>query len=247
MHLSAQATGNFATSYMLGSLSVLDGSVSYLYSTLPLSVPRSATADLRSVTQGYRQLLPSRIPGGDGTGCGGAAALLYGRMFLPRGTLEALYLRRMGDRRQMRVAAVSDGRLRHGGTLTAMLQNDAGKWSSECLFSTDVALLGWRGLYNFGSEPAAAGAGGSGGGGDFKRPGDGGGDADGDRDRDRETPVGRFSGGAEVYYGLLNKSAGSVSPPPRAPRRSGRHGLTMRRQCRPACATRRSPRTPASR
>ena len=229
MHLSAQATGNFATSYMLGSLSVLDGSVSYLYSSLPLSVPRSAMVDLRSVTEGYRQLLPPRIPANDASersGAAAAAALLYGCMFLPRGTLEALYLRRMGDRRQLRMAAVSDGRLRHGGALTAMLQHDAGNWSSEWLFSSDVALLGWRGLYNFGSGPPAGGGGNGGGGGggggdgcggsDAKRPadgsGDGDGDGDGDRDKDREKPVGQFSGGAEVYYGLLNKSAGSMSP-----------------------------------
>jgi len=66
----------------------------------------------------------------------------------------------------------------------AMLQHDNGKWCSEYLYSTDVALLGWRGLYNFGPEPV----------------------------QDGDKPVGRFSGGAEAYYGVLNKSAGSMFP-----------------------------------
>jgi distribution and morphology protein 10 len=178
MHLSSLSTPNFATAYTLGSLSVIDGSLSYLYSSLPLSLARSKDVDLRLLSPGYRQLLPSRTPTQSN------AALLYGRMFLPRGTLEALYLRRLGATRQVRVTAVSDSRLKHGGTIMAMLQHDNGKWCSEYLYSTDVALLGWRGLYNFGPEPV----------------------------QDGDKPVGRFSGGAEAYYGVLNKSAGSMFP-----------------------------------
>ena len=76
--------------------------------------------------------------------------------------------------------------------MLVLLSQDRGKYSTEYLYSTDSALLGARGLYNFGLDP-------------------------------RETPDalatpdgdalgmglnGRFSAGAEVYYGLLNKSGG---------------------------------------
>ncbi|KAI5814611.1 mitochondrial distribution and morphology protein 10 [Pyronema omphalodes] len=175
-HLSSLSTPNFATSYSLGSISVIDGSLSYLYSTLPLSSPKSADVDLRLLSPGYHQHHPWKYPSPTRDD-----ALMYGRMFLPSGTLEALYLRRIGASKQVRVTAVSDSKLKHGGTILAMLQQDTGKWSSEYLYSTDVALLGWRGLWNFGEADP--------------RP-------EGDK------PVGRFSGGAEVYYGVLNKSAG---------------------------------------
>jgi distribution and morphology protein 10 len=176
MHLSSLSTPHFATSYTLGSLSVIDGSLSYLYSSEPLTLAPSASIDLRLLSPGYRQLFPHPPPNPNTA----QSTLLYGRMFLPRGTLEALYQRRLDAARQLRVTAVSDAKLRHGGTILAMLQHDAGKWCSEYLYSTDVALLGWRGLYNF--APAA---------------------------QDEEgRPIGCLSAGAEFYYGLLNKSAG---------------------------------------
>lgn len=75
-----------------------------------------------------------------------------------------------------------------------MLQHDVGKWSTEYLYSSDVALLGWRGLYNFGRDPRT-----------HPDP----------PELRPDKPVGRFSAGAELYYGVLNKSAGSTlySPP----------------------------------
>jgi distribution and morphology protein 10 len=115
--------------------------------------------------------------------------LLYGRIFLPQQRLEALYLRRLAPTRQLRIAAVSDSNLNNGGTILTLLQNDFGKYSTEYMYSTDSALMGVRGLYNFGpgprdasTEPLAA---------------------------EQVGPVdGRFSAGAELYYGILNKSGG---------------------------------------
>ena len=48
---------------------------------------------------------------------------------------------------------MSDSRLPNGGSILALLQHDRGKHSTEYLYSTDSALLGVRGLYNFGPEP----------------------------------------------------------------------------------------------
>ncbi|KAA8897765.1 mitochondrial distribution and morphology protein 10 [Sphaerosporella brunnea] len=175
MHLSSLSTPHFATSYTLGSLNVIDGSLSYLYSSVPLALSPSSTLDLRLLSPGYRQLLPPSPPTAAETLH--AATLLYGRMFLPRGTLEALYLRRLSPAHQLRATAVSDAKLRHGGTILFTLQHDTAKYSSEYLYSSDVSLLGWRGLYNF-AAPSTGEA------------------------------LGRLSAGAELYYGVLNKSAG---------------------------------------
>lgn len=63
MNLSSLSSLNFATSYGLGNFGVVDGSVSYLSSSLPLSnVQKSCDVDLHSVTQGYRQLQELRQP-----------------------------------------------------------------------------------------------------------------------------------------------------------------------------------------
>jgi|SRR5579862_7610267 len=71
--------------------------------------------------------------------------------------------------------------------LLALFQRDVGKYSTEFLYSTDEALAGVRGLYNFGPDPR--------------------------RDNPPPNPsaerfYGRFSAGAELYYGALNKSGG---------------------------------------
>ncbi|KAG0125335.1 hypothetical protein HOY82DRAFT_493051 [Tuber indicum] len=197
MDISSLSTPKFGTSYSLSNLGVVDGSVSYLYSSLPLhNVHRSEEVDLHDVTMGYRQLEELRSPDNErfwevwkgGVRVDGRNTLLFGRMYLPASTLEALYLRRMKPTTQFRITGVSDGRLKSGGTIMAMMQHDFGKWSGEYLYSTDGALIGARGLYNFGRDPR-------------KQPNPP------PRTSD-EKAVGRFSMGAEFYYGILNKSAG---------------------------------------
>ncbi|RAL68647.1 hypothetical protein DID88_007357 [Monilinia fructigena] len=117
--------------------------------------------------------------------------LLYGRLYLPQSTLEALYLRRFSPTQQVRITAVSDSRLRNGGTILALHQYDTGKYSTETLYSTDGGLLGLRGLYNFGPDPRK----------EVPEPPK-------QMSRIDDKFYGRFSAGAELYYGTLNKSGG---------------------------------------
>ena len=131
--------------------------------------------------------------------------LLYGRLFLPRSTLEALYMCRFNPRTQLKVSCVSDSRLPNGGTVLAHLQHDTAKHCTEYIYSTDSALLGIRGLYNFGII-ATSGDG-------SKGPTD---PAVAPTNEAAKLSVvqafpkahGRFSAGGEIYYGLLNKSGG---------------------------------------
>ncbi|KAL1654130.1 Mitochondrial distribution and morphology protein 10 [Didymella pomorum] len=198
LQISSLAAPNFATSYTLGSVGVVDGSVSYLYSSLPLRKEfRSSRIDLENVIRGYKNVQELRRPDENwwgelwhaGKRVDRKNTLLYGRVFLPQARLEALYLRRLTPTRQLRIAAVSDSNLNNGGTILALLQNDVGKYSTEYMYSTDSALMGVRGLYNFGPDPRNAPT----------EP----------TSVDQVEPVhGRFSAGAELYYGLLNKSGG---------------------------------------
>ncbi|KAF8430319.1 hypothetical protein EV426DRAFT_635225 [Tirmania nivea] len=223
LHLSSLSSPNFATSYSLTNLGVVDGSISYLYSSLPLTnVHKSKNVDLHDAVQGYRQLRHLTAPSEarfwevwqGGVRVDKRDSLLYGRMYLPTSTLEMLYLRRRSPKSQLRIAAVSDAKLKNGGTVLAVLQQDVGKYSTEYLYSTSEGLIGARGLYNFGYDPRQK----------SKK-------VDEEIEypdpsvledapavlpmREEEVaveveklPTGRLSMGAEVYYGVLNKSGG---------------------------------------
>ncbi|KAF1971010.1 mitochondrial distribution and morphology protein 10 [Bimuria novae-zelandiae CBS 107.79] len=199
LQISSLAAPNFATSYTLGNLGVVDGSVSYLYSSLPLQRRlKSSELDLHNAIRGYRQLQELRRPDENwwweiwhsGKRVDRRDTLLYGRIFLPQSRLEALYLRRLTPTRQLRINAVSDSNLNNGGTILTLLQNDFGKYSTEYMYSTDSALIGLRALYNFGADPRVAPT------------------EPTTAQQVAERMHGRFSAGAELYYGLLNKSGG---------------------------------------
>ena len=63
-HVSSLSAPNFATSYTLGSIGLVDGSLSYLYSSLPLSrlAAKSSAIGLHHLVPGYRQLQDLRQP-----------------------------------------------------------------------------------------------------------------------------------------------------------------------------------------
>jgi hypothetical protein len=63
LQISSLAAPNFATSYTLGSVGVVDGSVSYLYSSLPLRKEfKSSRIDLENVIRGYENVQELRRP-----------------------------------------------------------------------------------------------------------------------------------------------------------------------------------------
>lgn len=63
MQISSLAAPNFATSYTLGSVGVVDGSVSYLYSSLPLRQEfKTSHIDLHNVIRGFKHARELRRP-----------------------------------------------------------------------------------------------------------------------------------------------------------------------------------------
>lgn len=224
--LSALASPNFATSYQLGSVGVVDGSISYLFSSVPLRVlltPQSEKIPLPTLLRSYRPLTPltatepsllrplraSSAPDGNQPP---QASLFYGRLYLPQSQLEALVVKRLSRNLQVQFSAVSGQHLRNGGTTLGLAQYDVGKYAIEGLASSDGGLLGLRGIYNFGGDaeqqPQAKAVA-----------------VDGTSQaivagktttmtttaaapNDKERIYGRFSSGAEIYYGTLNKSGG---------------------------------------
>ncbi|KAF4967846.1 hypothetical protein FSARC_4681, partial [Fusarium sarcochroum] len=196
--LSALASPNFATSYQLGSVGIVDGSISYLFSSVPLRLlltPQSETVNLPELLRSYKPLteLPHRTtPWLQTPKDKPESSLLYGRLYLPQSLLEALVVKRLSPALQVQLSAVSAQHLRNGGTVLGLAQYDVGKYALEGLASSDGGLLGFRGVYNFGGDaehPSAQTLAENG-------------------NSDRERVYGRFSTGGEIYYGTLNKSGG---------------------------------------
>ncbi|KAH8653527.1 hypothetical protein BX600DRAFT_515793 [Xylariales sp. PMI_506] len=211
--LGSLATPKFATAYQLGTIGVVDGSVSYLYSTVSLkdAVAQSERIPLPDLLRSFKPLseLSRESKGSEAWATEWATidrnTMAYGRLYLPRSMLEALVVKRFNPRLQMQVSAVSDQTLRNGGTLLGMVQYDEGRYGVEGLASSDGGLLGVRGLYNFGGDvnnlqtPDAV---------SDESEGWNGGNSNGNGNSEREGIYGRFSTGAELYYGTLNKSGG---------------------------------------
>ena len=166
-HVSSLSTPYFATSYTLSTLGQIDGSISYLYCTVPLNgVPsRAPHVPLRTVVRGYRDvrlpaaaLDPAPVPVNEVNGR--KPTLLHATLALPPpSTLTALYARRLNAETLLSVSLHSrsiSSSTNSGpppAAVLAHIQRDTGRYSVEGLGSTDHALLGLRGLYNFGLNP----------------------------------------------------------------------------------------------
>lgn len=186
-------------------MGVVDGSISYLFSSVPLRLlltPRSENVPLPELLRSYRALTPLDRPltpqpatteGLAGPQSVHDASLFYGRMYLPTSQLEGLVVKRITPALQLQFSAVSSQHLRNGGTALGLAQYDVGRYALEGLASSDGGLLGLRGVYNFGGDAEAA----------SDRP-----TPSASNNGERERIYGRFSTGGEIYYGTLNKSGG---------------------------------------
>lgn len=226
VRLSSLSTPHFATSYTLGTVGLLDGSISYLFSTVPFhdTPSRSALIPLRKLSPGYRQvqapvaavasvqdwrwvsILDSvSIPGlKDGTHSESSkrteehttqdaaqrkATLLHASLHLPSPTtLYALFLRRISPTMQLSLAVCSTqgpplSNSAPQASMLTQLSHDTGKYCNEYLFSTDNALFGWRGLWNFGPDPRYT-------------------------PKDAPARVSLLSAGAEAYYSPISSLIG---------------------------------------
>ncbi|KAK5046976.1 hypothetical protein LTR84_006918 [Exophiala bonariae] len=169
LHVSSLSSRNFASSYTLSTLGQIDGSLSYLYTTVPLGHIPSQTPSipLRHLVRGYRDIrLPTYSKGKSkaSTGTGEKSrkpTLLHATLALPPpSVLTALYARRINPETLLSLSLYSksvtgpslNSRTPPASCL-AHIQHDTGQYSIEGLASTDSALLGVRGLWNFGISP----------------------------------------------------------------------------------------------
>ena len=141
--------------------------------------------------------------------------LLYGRIYVPTGRLEALYSTRLSPTMQASIAAISDPRYslrspqkaRGGSSPSNMLfrlQHSTGKWCSEYTFSAEDQMWGVQCMHNFGKLVSS-----------HETPDETTKSRSKPKRIDEEDAMegglkGRISAGAEFYFSAKEKSAGGM-------------------------------------
>ena len=242
LHFSISKSPNalFNTSYSMNAMPSLNGSVGYIFTSCSLDVKTSGNARFKDLIERFKVYDQPRRPEGrpeewlagervdtrgmssefqasDGRNIDWQAPdyLLYGRLYLPTGRLDALYSTRISPTLQALVAAISDPRSNlsterrskgdNTSNIMVSLQHDIGKWCTEYTWSADDGMLGVRVLHNFGrlGMPSDTSADDGSQNSSEARP----------KRVDEEEAVGgglkgRVSAGAEFYVSAKEKSAG---------------------------------------
>ncbi|EIW82194.1 hypothetical protein CONPUDRAFT_164829 [Coniophora puteana RWD-64-598 SS2] len=170
LHFSISKSPNslFNTSYSMNAMPSLNGSIGYVFTSCDLNVQNSGDVHLKDMIERFRVYDQPKRPATDdyeGEWKAGEKVhkrdyLLYGRLYLPTGRLDALYSARLTPTLQALIAAISDPRNpQKSGSSNLMfsLQHDVGKWCSEWTYSAEDGMWGARVLHNFGrtSSPSS--------------------------------------------------------------------------------------------
>ncbi|ETW84539.1 hypothetical protein HETIRDRAFT_433326 [Heterobasidion irregulare TC 32-1] len=216
-HISKSPNTLFKTTYSMNALPSLNGSVGYIFTSCGLDITGSGDVRFKDVIDRFRVYDQPRRPEGKeeeflaGEPVDTRDYLLYGRVYIPTGRLDALASTRLSPTLQALVAAISDpradltqSRFSRGGAspsnVMLNLQHDTGRWCTEYTYSAEDSMLGVRVLHNFGRLGA---------------PADSAEESERARDKriDEEDAMegglkGRISVGAEVYFSAKERSAG---------------------------------------
>ncbi|KAI0347332.1 mitochondrial distribution and morphology protein 10 [Trametopsis cervina] len=209
----------FKTSYSMTALPSLNGSVGYIFTSCNLDIKSSGNVLIKDMVDRFKVCDQPRRPEGKeqewlaGERVDSRDYLIYGRIYVPTGRLEALYTARLSPTWQASIAAISDPRYslqslqkaRGGPSPSNMLfklQHSTGKWCSEYTWSAEDQMWGVQCMHNFGKLASSN---------------DTAGETTKVRSRtkrvDEEDAMegglkGRISAGAEFYFSAKEKSAG---------------------------------------
>ncbi|KAJ3981871.1 mitochondrial distribution and morphology protein 10 [Lentinula detonsa] len=216
LHLSISKSPNalFKTAYSMNAMPSLNGSVGYIFTSCDLNVKSSGDVRFKDMIERFRVYDQPRRPQGKGEEwLAGERVdtrdyLMYGRLYIPTGRLDALYSTRLSSNLQGILAAISDppsplSARANVSNLMLSLQHDVGKWCTEYTYSAEDSMWGIKALHNFGRITGSGNAAES-----LQTP-----TRVGVKRIDEEDAVegglkGRLSAGAEIYFSAKEKSAG---------------------------------------
>ncbi|KAF7794530.1 hypothetical protein EIP86_005664 [Pleurotus ostreatoroseus] len=218
--ISKSPNSLFKTSYSMTALPSLHGSVGYIFTSCPLIIKGSSDVRIKDMVERFKVYDAPRRPEGKeeewlaGERVDTRDYLLYGRIYIPTGRLDAVYSTRLAATLQATVAAISDPRhslfsnerTRTGASSSNVmlsLQHDTGRWCTEYTYSAEDGMWGVRCLHNFGKIGATP----------IDPPDDTSKGSSKPKRIDEEDAMegglkGRISAGAELYLSRQEKSAG---------------------------------------
>ncbi|KIM45793.1 hypothetical protein M413DRAFT_440830 [Hebeloma cylindrosporum] len=168
LHFSVSKSPNplFKTTYAMTAMPSLQGSVGYIFTSCDLNVKSSGNVRFKDMIERFKVYDQPRRPEGKeeewlaGDKVDQRDYLLYGRLFLPTGRLDALYSTRLSPTVQAAISAISDppsnvppelrGRKSDLSNVMVNVQHDVGKWCTEYTWSAEDEMWGVRVLHNFG-------------------------------------------------------------------------------------------------
>lgn len=154
LDVSSKATAFLASSFTLSNHHSINGSLAYLYSSLPLkNTMGTKDVSLQDAISGFKIIEPnnehSKI---NSNPLSTKSSLLYGRMYFPGSALEAMIIKRISTQTQLLIKCISNPYLNKSGTMIVYLQKNTPRFLREFIFSTNESLFGFRCLYNLGNN-----------------------------------------------------------------------------------------------
>lgn len=154
LDISSKTTDYLASSFTLSNYNVINGSLAYLYSSLPLkNTVGTKNISLQEAISGFKVLEPiyKEETIDNFKKFGNRNLLLYGRMYFPGSALESMIIKQLSPQTQLLIKSISNPNIAKNGTMIIYLQSNTPKFSREFVYSTNEALMGFRCLFNFGN------------------------------------------------------------------------------------------------
>lgn len=152
---SNKSTEYLASSFTLSNYHSINGSLAYLYSSVPLrNTMGTKEISLQDALVGFRIIEPSSNNHKQLSSSKrhDRSSLLYGRMYFPGSALEAMIIKRISAHTQLLIKCINNPHMDKNGTMIVYLQKNAPKYLREFIYSTNESLIGFRCLYNLGNS-----------------------------------------------------------------------------------------------
>lgn len=155
LDVSSMATGYLALTFTLSNNLTVNGSLAYLYTSVPLhNMLGTRDISLQDAIAGFKVIDPKsdKKPHEGGKGANGGGTLLYGRMYFPGSCLEAMMIKKLTAQTQLLVKCINNPHIQNDGTMIVYLQKNTPGFLREFIYSTNELLFGFRCLYNLNNK-----------------------------------------------------------------------------------------------
>lgn len=157
LEISSRTTDNLASSLSISNNNIVNGSLAYIYSSVPLSkINTSKELFLNDVIMGEKPMSKYtsdiRVNNDDdhlnNKNKKTKYSFLYGRFFFPEFLLNAMIVKSISNNSQLLVKCVNNPKNEKKSGMIFYFQKNVEKYLRDFVFSTNENLIGFRCIYN---------------------------------------------------------------------------------------------------